>query len=247
MSDLSGKVAFVTGASRGIGCEIFQELARMGAIVVGTATTPAGVEKIDTIIQEQKLVGAAMLLDVTYRQQIIDVMDRVVSQWGPVLILVNNAGITDDSLAVNMKDQQWDRVRTVNLDGVFWVTRAVLRGMIKKRWGRIVMVSSVLASLGHSGQVNYCAAKAGLEGMVRALARELARRSITVNAVAPGWIDTDLTNVLTPQQQDSILAHVPMGRIGDVQDIAAAVGFLASTRAAYITGITLPVNGGLYS
>ncbi|MGB9990912.1 3-oxoacyl-ACP reductase FabG [Pseudoduganella rhizocola] len=244
---LSKQVALVTGASRGIGKAIAQELARQGAIVIGTATTEAGAEAISAYLAE---IGAeackGMVLNVTDAERCAAVIDEIGKAYGAVGILVNNAGITQDNLAMRMKDEEWDSVISTNLTAVGRLSRAVLRGMMKAKTGRIINITSVVASSGNPGQMNYAAAKAGVEGMSRALAREIGSRNITVNSVAPGFIDTDMTKVLGEDQHAALLTQIPLGRLGKPEDIAAAVAFLASPAAAYITGTTLHVNGGMY-
>ncbi|UGQ44597.1 3-oxoacyl-ACP reductase FabG [Massilia endophytica] len=245
--NLSKQVALVTGASRGIGKAIAQELARQGAIVVGTATTEAGAEAISAYLAEiGPEAGKGLMLNVTDVERCNAVIDEIGKTYGAVGILVNNAGITQDNLAMRMKDEEWDSVISTNLSAVGRLSRAVLRGMMKAKTGRIINITSVVASSGNPGQMNYAAAKAGVEGMSRALAREIGSRNITVNSVAPGFIDTDMTKVLGEDQHAALLTQIPLGRLGKPEDIAAAVAFLASPAAAYITGTTLHVNGGMY-
>jgi 3-oxoacyl-[acyl-carrier protein] reductase len=243
---LSGDVALVTGASRGIGQAILMHLARAGACVVGTATSQAGADAIATQIAQVGARGTGALLNVRQAEKIDLLVEWIVQSYGKVSVLVNNAGVTQDTLALRMRDEQWDQVIDTNLSGAFRLARGVMRGMMKARHGRIINISSVVASSGNAGQANYVAAKAGLEGMTRALARELAARGITVNCVAPGFIDTDMTRALTAAQSQAVLAQIPLGRLGQVDEIAAAVAFLASPAAAYITGTTLHVNGGMH-
>jgi len=244
---LSKQVALVTGASRGIGKAIAQELARQGAIVIGTATTEAGAEAISAYLAEIGAeAGKGMVLNVTDAERCAAIIDEIGKAYGAVGILVNNAGITQDNLAMRMKDEEWDSVISTNLTAVGRLSRAVLRGMMKAKTGRIINITSVVASSGNPGQMNYAAAKAGVEGMSRALAREIGSRNITVNSVAPGFIDTDMTKVLGEDQHAALLTQIPLGRLGKPEDIAAAVAFLASPAAAYITGTTLHVNGGMY-
>jgi 3-oxoacyl-[acyl-carrier protein] reductase len=244
---LSKQVALVTGASRGIGKAIAQELARQGAIVIGTATTEAGAEAISAYLAEiGPEAGKGLVLNVTDAERCAAVIDEIGKAYGAVGILVNNAGITQDNLAMRMKDEEWDSVISTNLSAVGRLSRAVLRGMMKAKTGRIINITSVVASSGNPGQMNYAAAKAGVEGMTRALAREIGSRNITVNSVAPGFIDTDMTKVLGDDQHAALLTQIPLGRLGKPEDIAAAVAFLASPAAAYITGTTLHVNGGMY-
>ena len=228
---LEGKLALVTGASRGIGHAIAEELARQGARVVGTATTEEGAKKIN-----------GRVLDVRNAEQ----CDALVKELGEVAILVNNAGITRDNLALRMKDAEWDEVMETNLKAIFRLSRAVMRGMMKARWGRIINITSVVGASGNAGQANYAAAKAGVVGMTKSLARELGSRNITVNCVAPGFIDTDMTRALSDEQKKALLEQIPLGRLGTAQDVASAVCFLASDEASYITGQVLAVNGGMY-
>jgi 3-oxoacyl-[acyl-carrier protein] reductase len=243
---LEGRVALVTGASRGIGRGIAHELARLGATVIGTATTEEGARGIDATIAAAGGRGRGVVLDVGDAQATDTLIDLLGKAEGAPLILVNNAGITRDNLALRMKPDEWSGVIDTNLSAVFRLSQAVLRGMTRARWGRIVNVTSVVASSGNPGQANYAAAKAGVAGMTRALAQEIGSRGITVNCVAPGFIDTDMTRALTSAQSEAMMARIPLGRFGDVSDIAAAVGFLCSPQAGYITGSTLHVNGGLY-
>jgi 3-oxoacyl-[acyl-carrier protein] reductase len=242
--NLENQVALVTGASRGIGKAIALELARQGAKVVGTATTPSGAEAIGAYLAE--FGGKGVVLNVTDAQQCVAVVDEVSKNVGPIAILVNNAGITQDQLAMRMKDEEWDNVIATNLSAVGRLSRAVLRGMMKARAGRIINITSVVGAAGNPGQMNYAAAKAGVAGMTRALAREIGSRGITVNCVAPGFIDTDMTRALGDAQHESLLTQIPLGRLGQPEDIAHAVAFLAGPQAAYITGTELHVNGGMY-
>jgi 3-oxoacyl-[acyl-carrier protein] reductase len=245
--NLANQVALVTGASRGIGKAIAQELARQGARVIGTATTEAGAGAISAYLGEFGAeAGKGLVLDVTDAARCAAVIDEITKTWGAVGILVNNAGITQDQLAMRMKDEEWDSVIATNLSSVGRLSRAVLRGMMKAKTGRIINITSVVASSGNPGQMNYAAAKAGVEGMGRALAREIGSRNITVNSVAPGFIDTDMTKALGEEQHAALLTQIPLARLGKPEDIAAAVAFLASPQAAYITGTTLHVNGGMY-
>jgi 3-oxoacyl-[acyl-carrier protein] reductase len=237
---LAGEVVLVTGASRGIGQAVALGLKAKGATVIGTATGQTGV---DSITQTGLI---ARQLDVTQASAAEALIDEVAKTFGAVSILVNNAGITRDTLAMRMRDEDWDAVIQTNLSAVFRMSRLVMRGMMKARTGRIINITSVIASTGNAGQANYAAAKAGVEGMTRALARELGSRNITVNSVAPGLIDTDMTKALNEQQVALMLAQIPLSRFGLPSEIAAAVGFLASKDAAYITGTTLHVNGGMY-
>ena len=231
MNTLDGKLALVTGASRGIGAAIAAELAKQGAKVVGTATTEEGAQKI-----------GGRVFNVRNTEQ----CDALVKELGDVAILVNNAGITRDNLALRMKDAEWDEVMETNLRAVFRLSRAVMRGMMKARWGRIINVTSVVGAAGNAGQANYAAAKAGVVGMTKSLARELGSRNITVNCVAPGFIDTDMTRALPEESRTALLSQIPLGRLGSAQEVAAAVAYLASPAAGYVTGSVLHVNGGMY-
>jgi 3-oxoacyl-[acyl-carrier protein] reductase len=243
---LSGRVALVTGASRGIGRAIALELGRLGATVVGTSTSEAGAQGVTDAIAAAGARGRGAVLDVGDAAASEALVESVVKAEGPVAILVNNAGITRDNLAMRMKDDEWASVLDTNLSAVFRLSRAVMRPMMKARWGRIVNVTSVVGSSGNPGQANYAAAKAGVAGMTRALAQELGSRGITVNCVAPGFIDTDMTRALDAAQQQALLQRIPLGRLGDAADVAAAVGFLCLPAAGYVTGTTLHVNGGMY-
>ena len=243
-NELEGKIALVTGATRGIGKAIAAELAARGATVVGTATSEAGAQTINEALDP--LGGRGVVLDVTDTKAAEALIETLGKEGGGPHILVNNAGITRDTLAMRMKDDDWDAVIDTNLAAVFRLSRAVLRGMMKARWGRIINVTSVVGASGNAGQANYAAAKAGVAGMARALARELGSRNITVNCVAPGFIDTDMTRVLGEDQHAALLQQIPLGRLGDPADIAHAVAFLAGPQAGYITGTTLHVNGGMY-
>lgn len=245
--NLQGQVALVTGASRGIGRAIALELARQGAKVVGTATSEAGATAITEYLNaSQPGSGKGVVLNVNDAPACAAVVDLVQKEFGSLSILVNNAGITQDQLAMRMKDEEWDAVISTNLTAVARLSRAVLRSMMKAKHGRIINITSVVGSAGNPGQMNYAAAKAGVSGMSRALAREIGSRNITVNCVAPGFIDTDMTKSLSEQQTAGLLQQIPLGRLGAAEDIAAAVSFLASSQAGYITGTTLHVNGGMY-
>ena len=243
---LQGQVALVTGASRGIGQGIAKGLARLGATVIGTATSEAGASAISSYLAELAAKGKGMVLNVNDAAQIETLLDSIQKEFGAVSVLVNNAGITRDNLLMRMKDAEWDEIMDTNLRSVFRLSRVVLRAMMKAKSGRIINISSVVGASGNAGQTNYAAAKAGMVGFTKALAREVGSRNITVNCVAPGFIDTDMTQALTPAQQQMLLATIPLARLGAVEDIAAAVTFLASPAAAYITGTTLHVNGGMY-
>ena len=237
MTMLEGKVALVTGASRGIGRAIARELAGQGARVIGTATTEEGARNVE---------GIGRVLNVRDADQCDALVGAIAKELGDILILVNNAGITRDNLALRMKDAEWDEVMETNLRAVFRLSRAVMRGMMKARWGRIINITSVVGASGNAGQANYAAAKAGVAGMTRALARELGSRNITVNCVAPGFIDTDMTRALPEGQKDALLAQIPLGRLGSPEDVAAAVAYLASPAGGYVTGTVLHVNGGMF-
>ncbi len=245
--NLVNQVALVTGASRGIGRAIAEELARQGAKVVGTATSEAGAQAISAYLAEIGAeAGHGVVLNVTDAARCAAVVEDTQKRYGGLSILVNNAGITQDQLAMRMKDEEWENVIATNLSAVGRLSRAVLRGMMKAKTGRIINITSVVASTGNPGQMNYAAAKAGVEGMSRALAREIGSRNITVNCVAPGFIDTDMTRALSAEQHAALLTQIPLARLGAAHDIAAACAFLASPQAAYITGNTLHVNGGMY-
>ena len=239
-------LALVTGASRGIGRAIALDLAKSGAKVVGTATSEAGAAAITDAFSQSGLSGEGAVLDVNDTQAAEALLDRLQVAHGAIAILVNNAGITRDGLAMRMKDEDWRAVLDTNLGSVFRMSRLVMRPMMKARFGRIINITSVVGSSGNAGQANYAAAKAGVAGMSRALARELGSRSITVNCVAPGFIDTDMTRALSPDQVTVLQQQIPLGRFGDPNDVASAVRFLASREAGYITGVTLHVNGGMY-
>nr|WP_288358551.1 3-oxoacyl-ACP reductase FabG [uncultured Pseudomonas sp.] len=243
---LQGKVALVTGASRGIGQAIALELGRQGVVVIGTATSEAGAERIAATLKENGIEGTGLMLNVSNDESVAATLEKIQKDFGQVLVLVNNAGITRDNLMLRMKDEEWYDVIDTNLNSLYRLSKAVLRGMTKARFGRIINIGSVVGAMGNAGQVNYAAAKAGLEGFGRALAREVGSRSITVNAVAPGFIDTDMTRELPEAQREALLTQIPLGRLGQAQEIANVVSFLASDGAAYVTGATIPVNGGMY-
>ncbi len=243
---LANQIALVTGASRGIGTAIVQALGEQKATVIGTATSEAGAEKIATALQASGIKGTGMVLNVTDPESVAQCLKRVGDEFGTPDILVNNAGITRDNLLVMMKDEQWDDIINTNLTSIFRMSKAVVRAMMKKRNGRIINISSVVGATGNPGQTNYAAAKAGLVGFSKSLAREIGSRNITVNTVAPGFIDTDMTRALGDEQRDSLTRQIPLGRLGNAEEVAAAVVFLASPAAAYITGETLHVNGGMY-
>ncbi|RUO38394.1 3-oxoacyl-ACP reductase [Aliidiomarina shirensis] len=241
-SSLSGQIALVTGATRGIGKAIAENLVAAGATVVGTATSEKGAAAISEYLGEQ---GTGKVLNVTEAGAIDTLVAEIQKEFGKIDILVNNAGITRDNLLMRMKDDEWDQVIETNLTAVFKISKAVMRGMMKNRHGRIINIGSVVGTTGNPGQANYCAAKAGLIGFSKALAKEIASRGVTVNSVAPGFIDTDMTKALTDEQRERIFDTIPAGRLGRPEEIAAAVGFLASAGAAYITGETIHVNGGM--
>lgn len=243
---IAGKIAVVTGASRGIGQAIALELGKRGATVIGTATSESGAAAISGWLADAGVKGQGLVLDVSSPASVEAFADLVQEQHGNVEILVNNAGITRDNLMLRMKEEEWASVLSTNLDSVFRMTRAFVRGMTKARWGRIISISSVVASSGNAGQANYAAAKAGMEGFSRALAAELGSRGITVNCVAPGFIDTDMTRALPEEQAKALTSRIPLGRYGQAHEIAAVVGFLASQEAGYITGETIHANGGMY-
>ncbi|BBE51319.1 3-oxoacyl-[acyl-carrier-protein] reductase FabG [Ferriphaselus amnicola] len=242
---LQGQVALVTGASRGIGQAIALELGRLGATVVGTATTEKGAAAIGEYLAAAGVKGAGMALNVNDVAQVEHVLGAIRSQFGEIGILVNNAGITRDNLLARMSDEEWDDIIATNLTSVFRLSRAVLRAMMKARTGRIINISSVVGSMGNAGQANYAASKAGMVGFSKSLAREVGSRNITVNCIAPGFIDTDMTHGLSEEQKAKLVENVPLRRLGQVSDIAAAAAFLAGSGAAYITGATLHVNGGM--
>jgi len=243
---LTNEIAIVTGASRGIGKAIADVLGRQGAIVIGTATSEQGAEAIASHLAEENIKGGGKVLNVTDADSVSSFVKAVQDEFGAATILVNNAGITRDNLLMRMKDAEWDDVINTNLTSAFRMSKACLRGMMKARHGRIITITSVIGATGNAGQANYAATKAGVIGFTKSLAREIGSRGITVNTVAPGFIDTDMTRALPDEQRDSLLQQIPLGRLGGVEDIANAVAFLASDQAAYITGETLHVNGGMY-
>lgn len=244
--DLSNEVALVTGATRGIGYAIALELARAGATVIGTATSEGGAATISSALAAQQFKGEGRVLNVTDVNAIDTLLDELTAKFGAPTILVNNAGITRDNLLIRMKEEEWWDIINTNLSSVFRLSKACVRGMMKMRKGRIISVSSVVGATGNAGQSNYAAAKAGVIGFTKALAREVATRGITVNAVAPGFINTDMTRDLSEQQKTQLSSQIPMGRLGEANEIASVVAFLASSSAAYITGQTVHVNGGMY-
>ncbi|HET8850855.1 MAG TPA: 3-oxoacyl-ACP reductase FabG [Marinobacter sp.] len=243
---LEGKLALVTGASRGIGKAIAHELAHQGAEVVGTATTEQGAQAITEGFASAGLKGFGIIMNVSDAESIDAGLKQISEKSGAPLILVNNAGITRDNLLMRLKDDDWSDVIETNLSSVYRTSKALLRGMAKARWGRIINISSVVAGMGNPGQGNYCAAKAGVEGFTRSLAKEMSNRGITANCVAPGFIDTDMTKKLDDKQREAMLDIIPAGRLGEPEEVAAVVAFLASEGAAYVTGETIHVNGGMY-
>ena len=240
---LEGKVALVTGASRGIGRAVAEQLAALGAKVVGTATSEKGADAISTYLGDK---GCGLVLNVGDTASIEQCLEQIKNQFGDIDILVNNAGITRDNLLMRMKDEEWFDIMQTNLTSVYRLSKAVMRSMMKKRFGRIISIGSVVGSMGNAGQTNYAAAKAGVLGFTKSLAKEVASRGITVNAIAPGFIDTDMTKELSDEQKEAIFSQVPANRLGQPEEIAATVAFLASQQAAYITGETIHVNGGMY-
>lgn len=243
---LENQIALVTGASRGIGQAIALQLGQNGATVIGTATSQNGADAISQYLQEAGIKGMGIALNVNDMIQLNDVIEKIKAKFGDISILVNNAGITRDNLLVRMKDDEWDDIIETNLKSVFRLSKAVLRAMMKARFGRIINISSVVGAIGNMGQANYAAAKAGIFGFSKSLAREVGSRNITVNSIAPGFIDTDMTRALSEEQQQSLVQHVPLGRLGRPEEIASAVVYLASPAAGYITGSTLHINGGMY-
>ncbi len=246
MINLNDKVALVTGASRGIGAAIAEQLGAAGATVIGTATSESGAKKISARLQELGIRGAGKVLNVTDADSVAELMKSVQEEFGTPAILVNNAGITKDNLLMRMSDDEWFDVINTNLSSIYRLSKAVLRGMMKARWGRIINISSVVGAMGNAGQSNYAATKAGVSGFARSLAAEVGSRGITVNTVAPGFIDTDMTKGLPEEQKAGLLSNIPVGRLGKPEEIAAVVVFLASDAAAYVSGETIHVNGGLY-
>ena len=240
---MQGKIALVTGATRGIGRAVAEELVSKGAFVIGTATSEKGAESISAYLGEK---GKGLVLNVADQASIDAVLTQIKQEFGDIDILVNNAGITRDNLLMRMKDEEWFDILQTNLSSVYHLSKAMLRTMMKKRFGRIINIGSVVGSMGNAGQTNYCAAKAGLIGFSKALAKEVASRGITVNVVAPGFIATDMTDVLSEELKNNLLTQIPAGRLGEPKDIAKAVAFLASEDASYINGTTLHVNGGMY-
>ena len=247
MNNLIGKIVLVTGASRGIGQAIALTLGAAGATIIGTATSDKGADAISVTLKENGVVGVGMALNVTNNDQISEVMRSITDTYGVVDILINNAGITRDNLLMRMKEDEWDDIMNTNLASVYKMSKAVLRGMMKKKSGRIISIASVVGAMGNAGQTNYAAAKAGIMGFTKSLAREVGTRGITVNAVAPGFIETDMTNALPEEQKDALAKQIPMGRLGSVEEIADAVLFLAGDGGSYITAQTLHINGGMYT
>jgi 3-oxoacyl-[acyl-carrier protein] reductase len=246
MKPIDGRIALVTGASRGIGNAIALELGQQGAIVLGTATTEAGAAQIRQALSDAGVAGTGLPMNVNDAAQVEAALKTIEAQFGGIAILVNNAGITRDNLLLRMKDEEWDEIMSTNLKGVYRLSKLVLRSMMKARFGRIINITSVVGAMGNAGQTNYAAAKAGIGGFSRALAREVGSRNITVNCVAPGFIETDMTAKLTDEQRAALAHQIPLARLGTVHDVAAAVAFLATPGASYITGSTLHVNGGMY-
>jgi 3-oxoacyl-[acyl-carrier protein] reductase len=246
MTGLEGKVVLVTGASRGIGEAIAMELAQLGAVIIGTATGAEGATRIADKLSASGHAGTGMAMNVTNGEQVDSTLAAIQDRYGDVAILVNNAGITRDNLLLRMKDEEWDDIMSTNLRSVYLLSKLVLRPMMKARFGRIINITSVVGVMGNAGQTNYAAAKAGMIGFSKSLAREVGSRNITVNCVAPGFIDTDMTRALGTEQRSALISHIPLGRLGEARDVAAAVAFLASPGAAYITGSTLHVNGGMH-
>jgi len=244
---LDGKIVLVTGATRGIGKAISLTLGNSGATVIGTATTESGADNISKVFAENKISGKGMKLDVTDNKQVTDLVKNIGEDFGSVDILVNNAGITKDNILLRMKDDEWEDIINTNLSSIYKMSKSVLRGMIKKRSGRIISITSVVGAMGNAGQSNYGAAKAGIIGFTKSLAREVGVRGITVNAIAPGFIETDMTDSLPDDQKEALAAQIPMGRLGATDEVAQAVLFLAGDSGSYITAQTIHVNGGMYS
>jgi len=244
---LNGKLVLVTGASRGIGQAIALTLGKAGATVIGTATSEVGANNISQILAEKNIHGKGMILNVTDNDQILDLLKAVTDEFGSVDILINNAGITRDNILIRMKEEEWDEIINTNLSSVYKMSKAVLRGMIKKKSGRIISITSVVGAMGNAGQSNYAAAKAGIMGFTKSLAREVGSRGITVNTIAPGFIETDMTDNLPEDQKAALASQIPMARLGTVDEIAQAVLFLAGDSGSYITAQTLHVNGGMYT
>ena len=246
MLDLQGQIALVTGASRGIGRSIALSMGRQGASIVGTSTSELGARGVTAALSDAGIEGRGTVLDVTHGESVFSVVKQIEENFGPISILVNNAGITRDNLLLRMKDEEWDDILETNLSSVFRVTKACLRGMVRARRGRVINVTSIVGATGNPGQTNYAAAKAGLVGFTKSLASEVASRGITVNGIAPGFIETDMTSSLEQSRRDALVTAIPLGRLGVGEDVAAAAVFLASPEASYITGQVIHVNGGLY-
>ncbi len=244
---LDGKLVLVTGASRGIGKAIALTLGRAGATVIGTATTESGADNVSKVFAENKISGKGMKLDVTDSEQVSNLVKNIGEDFGSVDILVNNAGITRDNILLRMKEDEWEDIISTNLSSIYKMSKSVLRGMIKKRSGRIISITSVVGAMGNAGQSNYGAAKAGIIGFTKSLAREVGVRGITVNAIAPGFIETDMTDSLPDDQKEALASQIPMGRLGTPNEVAQAVLFLADEGGSYITGQTIHVNGGMYT
>ena len=244
---LDGKLVLVTGATRGIGKAISLTLGGAGATVIGTATTESGADNISKVFAESKITGKGMKLDVTDNDQVSNLVKNIGEDFGSVDILVNNAGITKDNILLRMKDDEWEDIINTNLSSIYKMSKAVLRAMIKNRSGRIISITSVVGAMGNAGQSNYAAAKAGMIGFTKSLAREVGVRGITVNAIAPGFIETDMTDSLPDEQKEALASQIPMGRLGTVDEVAKAVLFIAGDGGSYITGQTLHVNGGMYT
>ena len=244
-SVINKKIALVTGASRGIGAAIAIEMARQGFLVIGTATTKQGSEVITKMFELNKMEGTGLPMDVNSNQSISDLINKINLDYGEINVLVNNAGITKDTLLMRMKEEDWDSVINTNLKSVYKLSQAVIKGMMKKRYGRIINISSVVGHMGNAGQTNYAATKAGISGFTKSLAQEIGSRDVTVNCVAPGFIDTDMTKALSEEQRQQLLVHIPLGRLGTPVDVANAVCYLASDLAGYVTGETIHVNGGM--
>ncbi|CAB9544852.1 3-oxoacyl-[acyl-carrier protein] reductase (EC 1.1.1.100), FadG [uncultured Gammaproteobacteria bacterium] len=247
MNNLAGKIVLVTGASRGIGQAIALSLGAAGATIIGTATSDKGADAISSTLNEKGVTGIGMTLNVTNNEKISEVIQSIVDTYGTIDILVNNAGITRDNLLMRMKEDEWEDIINTNLSSVYKMSKAVLRGMMKKKAGRIISIASVVGAMGNAGQTNYAAAKAGIMGFTKSLAREVGTRGITVNAIAPGFIETDMTNALPEEQKEAISKQIPMGRLGTADEIANAVLFLAGDGSNYITAQTLHINGGMYT
>ena len=244
---LDGKIVLVTGATRGIGKAISLTLGGAGATVIGTATTKSGADNISKVFAENKIPGKGLILDVTDNEQIASLVKIVNEDFGPVDILINNAGITRDNILLRMKEDEWEDIINTNLSSIYKMSKSVLRGMIKKRSGRIISITSVVGAMGNAGQSNYAAAKAGIIGFTKSLAREVGVRDVTVNAIAPGFIETDMTDSLPDDQKEALASQIPMGRLGTPNEVAQAVLFLAGESGSYITGQTIHVNGGMYT